>query len=449
MIEIILSGSLVGLSLGLTGGGGSILAVPLLLGVVGLGLRDAVTVSLAGVGLTALYGALLQRHQVRWGAGALLGLGGVAGAPLGASLGASWPESLTLGLFALLMLFIAWKMWGGTNSSEVPLSFLTCRADSAGQLNFQWSCAGKLVAAGALTGVLSGIFGVGGGFLVVPALVLVTAMPMPAALATSLIGIFLISGAALVANLVALPTFPTDTAGWFLLGGAVGMTGGSWGKSLLSPALLRRIFAVTLVFVALWVAVRSWNQPATERESLSIEFRQSERLETQGREAAQMLFRHLMNRLEQAMADGGVVGAMNICQSDAQTLTGQTAEALNEKGIASIRRIGLRTRNPKNAQDGIDALVLRVFSKNWKRGDASSLAGQVVFLPQTGETRYYHPVPVAASCLACHGSNSDITPDVAHVLAELYPEDQAVNFAPGDLRGAIVVTFEPGPSSEP
>lgn len=262
-----LSGVLVGLSLGLTGGGGSILAVPLLMGVPGLGLRDAVTVSLAVVGLTALYGALLQRRLLLWGPGLVLGAGGVVGAPLGAWLGSDLPESLTLGLFSALMIFIAFKMWRGGTGEDVPLSPWSCPREPGGRLQFRWTCAMKLAVAGAFTGVLSGVFGVGGGFLVVPALLVVTGMPIPAALATSLVAIFFISAAAFVSNMAVLPTFPAVTAGWFLLGGAIGMTAGSVWKAKLPPRALQRVFAAALVVVALWVGVRAWTLSAAYRSS--------------------------------------------------------------------------------------------------------------------------------------------------------------------------------------
>ena len=105
-------GVIVGLSLGLTGGGGSIFAVPLLLYGLGLDFRRAVAVSLAVVGLTALYGAVLQarRGHVLWGAGAVLGLGGVMAAPLGGWIGARLPAQLSLLLFAALMIFIGERM---------------------------------------------------------------------------------------------------------------------------------------------------------------------------------------------------------------------------------------------------------------------------------------------------------------------------------------------------
>jgi uncharacterized membrane protein YfcA len=441
--EAILSGILVGLALGLTGGGGSILAVPLLLGILGLALRDAVAVSLAVVGLTALYGAALQWKQVRWGAGAVLGTGGILGAPLGAYVGANWPESLTLGLFALLMLFIAVKMWRGGQSQDVPLSLWTCRRDPEGRLHFQWSCAAKLGVAGAITGVLSGIFGVGGGFLVVPALLLVTAMPISSALATSLVGIFLISAAAFASNLLTLPSFPTMTAAWFLLGGAVGMTGGSWWKNSIPQELLRRVFAGALIVVALWVGARAWSATAAESFTAQpeIEFWQDEERLQQGRQAAAALFGNLMGRLGPAMAEGGVVGAMKVCQTEAMELTGKTAADWRDKGVASIRRIGVRTRNPQNEKDAVDEAMLAAFLAQWDAASPTPPSGNVVALRAGGEVRYYHPVPVAASCLACHGAPSDMEPTTLSALAELYPADEATDFAEGDLRGAIVVTF--------
>jgi uncharacterized membrane protein YfcA len=82
-------------------------------------------------------------------------------------------------------------------------------------------------------------------------------MPMDRALATSLVGIALISAAALVANLVTLETFPLALAAWFLLGGAVGMTAGVSLKSRLPAPMLKKIFAVAIVGVALWILGQS------------------------------------------------------------------------------------------------------------------------------------------------------------------------------------------------
>jgi uncharacterized membrane protein YfcA len=254
----LLCGSVVGISLGLTGGGGSIFAVPLLLYVLGFPLREAVMVSLAVVGLTALYGAFMQRQLVLWRAGAVLGAGGILGAPVGAALGKILPGEVILLVFAGLMGLIGWRMWQGRGSLEIPLEGIACQRDADGILRFHWSCAGKLVIAGLLTGLLSGLFGVGGGFLVVPTLLAVTGMPLPKALATSLIAIFLISLAGFGANYWASGAFPLTAAGWFLLGGVGGMSFGTWGKTFLPTATLGRIFAGAIIAVGaiiFWVEI--------------------------------------------------------------------------------------------------------------------------------------------------------------------------------------------------
>ena len=174
ILEALGGGLLVGLALGLTGGGGSILAVPLLLYVLGFDLRGAVKVSLAVVGLTSLFGAVLQRREVIWKAGTVLGAGGVFGAPLGAWLGRRLPDTLVLMLFAGLMIFIAIRFLRGGASAEVPVSRIGCKIEP-GQTRpqFHWQCALKMLGAGSVAGVLAGLFGVGGGFILVPSLMVV------------------------------------------------------------------------------------------------------------------------------------------------------------------------------------------------------------------------------------------------------------------------------------
>ncbi len=253
----LLYGSIVGIALGLTGGGGSIFAVPLLLYAEGMSLRDAVTVSLAVVGLTALYGAVIQRRLVNWLPGLILGAGGIVGAPLGAFIGARLPEFWTLLLFAALMAVIGVRMWQGANGGEDVDSRFACRRDADGVRRLRGPCILKLLVGGVLTGILSGTFGVGGGFLVVPALLLVTAMPIERALATSLVCIFLISTSGFVANLLSVRHLNLELAAWFLTGGAIGMTAGAALKSLLSGPMLKRIFATGVIAVALWIAVQT------------------------------------------------------------------------------------------------------------------------------------------------------------------------------------------------
>lgn len=241
----------------MTGGGGAIFAVPLLLYGLGLPLRQAVSVSLLTVGLTAWLGALLQWRQVLWRAGLILGIGGIAGAPLGAWLGRGLPEAWILLLFGGLMLFMGARMWRGAVSQEVPLSFLACAREPGGQLIFHWGCAVKLVGAGAAAGVLAGLFGVGGGFLLAPALLLTTGMPMQRILATSLVGIGLVSASALAANTAALWEVQSAVAVWFTAGAMVGVGLGGLAKSKLPDVALKRVFAVAMMAMAIWILIRS------------------------------------------------------------------------------------------------------------------------------------------------------------------------------------------------
>ncbi len=250
MIALLL-GSLVGISLGLTGGGGSIFAVPLLVYGLHLDFREAVTLSLAIVGSTALYGAALQtrRKVVLWGAGAMVGLGGIGTAPLGATLGHYIPERLSLMLFAALMFVVGAQMIA--KRSDLVIAAIACQRSPRGELHFKWRCAAKLLSVGMVTGVLSGVFGVGGGFLLVPALLMVTGISIDSAMATSLVSIALISAAGCIANLSELNPTTLSTAALFLVGSAVGMTGGAAAKPHLPAHSLRRIFGILVIVTAL------------------------------------------------------------------------------------------------------------------------------------------------------------------------------------------------------
>ncbi len=263
-------GLVVGFSLGLTGGGGSIFAVPLLVYGLSIPAHQAVGVSLAAVGATALGGALqrLGRGEVEFRAGLLFGAAGVLGAPVGAWLGQGLPEEILLGGFAVLMLAVAARMWiqARRHPGEArvvravddpgPAVGPACRRDPAGRLGLGSRCTVVLGLAGALTGVLSGLFGVGGGFLIVPALVLAASLPIHRAVATSLLVIALVSAAGVASH--ALAGAPVDwvLVGWFLAGGLAGMgLGTTVGRRLAGPTL-QALFAAVMVLVATYMLVR-------------------------------------------------------------------------------------------------------------------------------------------------------------------------------------------------
>ena len=249
-------GLLVGASLGLTGGGGSIFAVPLLLYGLHVPVGTAVGLSLATVGATAGFGAALRarRGELEWRAGLLFAAGGMIAAPPGAALGRLLPPAALVSAFALLMIYTGWRLWRG-RATEEGQSASRCVARGRG--NFGPECYLRLGAAGAAAGLLSGLFGVGGGFIIVPALLFVTGMSIHRAVATSLLVIFLISLSGVTAQVLHGQQFPMPLSVIFPLGGCLGMLLGTRLRSRLHGATLQRVFAAGMWIVALWMLVKT------------------------------------------------------------------------------------------------------------------------------------------------------------------------------------------------
>lgn len=263
----ILCGAVVGLSLGLTGGGGALFAVPLLVYVLAVDPRQAVGVSLATVGATAAVGFIERSRagSVELRAGLLFAAAGMVSAPLGAWLAAQMPESLLLVLFSVLMLVIAARMgWraGGAAPQPAPgatdvASPTTCRRDPQGALLWNSRCALLLSGVGLGTGVLTGMFGVGGGFIVVPALVVFSGLGLQRAIGTSLLVIALISASGTASYILAGREIPWLTAAWFAAGGLLGMLIGGRLASRLGGARLQQVFAAVIVLVAAWIIAQN------------------------------------------------------------------------------------------------------------------------------------------------------------------------------------------------
>lgn len=261
-------GSLIGLSLGLTGGGGAIFAVPLLVYGLGLPAREAVAISLAAVGTTARVGFF---HRWRIGevevrTGLLFAVAGMLGAPLGTWLGGHLPESMLLLAFSGLMVFVAVRLWRqaavarrlvvdcATVAAGPPP---TCQRDEHGTLRLNSRCARLLLVVGVMTGILSGLFGVGGGFVIVPALVLFSRMPMHRAVGTSLMVVAMVSASGFGSQWMSGRDVPLVVTSLFVLGGILGLfLGQRLGRRLSGPAL-QRVFAVAILLVGLFVVVRN------------------------------------------------------------------------------------------------------------------------------------------------------------------------------------------------
>lgn len=182
----------VGLALGLLGGGGSILMVPLLAYVAGLPPKEAIAVSLVVVGTTSLVGALAhaRRGNVRWRTGLLFGAAGMAGAFLGGLAGGHVPGTVLMVAFALMMVATAVAMLRGRHAPA-----------GAGERPHGDPPLWRILVDGLAVGAVTGLVGAGGGFLVVPALALLGGLPMPVAVGTSLLVIAMKSFAGLTGYL--------------------------------------------------------------------------------------------------------------------------------------------------------------------------------------------------------------------------------------------------------
>ncbi len=256
MLQAVLSigsGSLVGFTLGLVGGGGSILAVPLLVYVVGV---SSPHVAIGTSAIAVAFSAALsltghaRAHTVKWPCALVFALSGIVGAAGGAQLGKMVDGARLLTLFGILMIVIGGTMLRPRQSGGNP--------DVALTRDTMRSMLPLLIGAGLLVGALSGFFGIGGGFLVVPGLIGATAMPLINAIGSSLVSVaaFGLTTAASYAwsGLVDWPL-----AGLFIVGGALG---GLFGTKLARHLAghknaLGRIFAGIVIAVGLYVVVRS------------------------------------------------------------------------------------------------------------------------------------------------------------------------------------------------
>jgi uncharacterized membrane protein YfcA len=273
-------GLLIGAVLGALGGGGAILTVPLLVYVLGQTAQQATASSLVIVGVTAVAGAAghARAGNVRWGTAASFGVTGIAAAYAGTALNTRIDPHVLLIGFALVMLLAAAGMLlrsrreiraahppsalqpsqemvaagaAGTSTAQLllpqarPVSHIGRRPEAL-----------RVLAAGLAVGFMTGLFGVGGGFVIVPALTLAVGLPMPVAAGTSLLIIALNSGTALVARAgsahfdwaVIVPFTGAAIAGTILGRGVAGRV---------PHATLNRAFAVLLMVVAVYLAIQN------------------------------------------------------------------------------------------------------------------------------------------------------------------------------------------------
>lgn len=247
------SGSLVGFTLGLVGGGGSILAVPLLVYVVGVP-SPHIAIGTSAIAVAASAAANLAGHArantVKWPCAIVFALSGIAGAAGGAQLGKMVDGGRLLTLFGLLMVVVGIVMLRPRKSGGNPEVKLT--RESMPKL------LPLLTGVGFIVGALSGFFGIGGGFLIVPGLIGATTMPLINAIGSSLVSVTAF-GLTTAASYAWSGLVDWELAGLFVVGGALGgLLGIRLAQHLASHKhVLTRVFSGIVIVVGLYVVAKS------------------------------------------------------------------------------------------------------------------------------------------------------------------------------------------------
>jgi uncharacterized membrane protein YfcA len=243
------SGSLVGFSLGLVGGGGSILAVPMMVYLVGVG-SPHIAIGTSAVVVAVNAAASLIGHArhgtVKWQCAIVFAGAGIAGAAIGSLLGKMIDGQKLLVLFAALMMVIgALMLRGRTGEGDSTVR--------VGRDNLP-----ALMGLGLASGALSGFFGIGGGFLIVPALMLATGMPILNAVGSSLVAVMAF-GTTTAASYAFSGLVDWTLAAIFIAGGMIGSLAGGKAATLLAGkrGALNGIFAAVIFAVAIYMLLRS------------------------------------------------------------------------------------------------------------------------------------------------------------------------------------------------
>ena len=203
--------------------------------------------------------------------------------------------------------------------------------------------------------------------------------------------------------------------------------------SLLLPILL------TLSF--LFGAEKSSAQTDAQPLVLQPTLEESSRVRAIAQPVAQTLLRTIREELTHALAKGGPVGAISVCQIQAPALTQQVRDQARPPGaVFSLKRTSNRLRNPADAPDPEERQALQIYLEAEARHESlpPDLLQKVVTEGKT-TYRYYQPIRVAALCLSCHGDPAALSSGVKTLLRERYPQDQAVGYKDGDFRGLVVV----------
>lgn len=256
-------GLLVGAILGLTGAGGSVVALPLLYHLLELPAHTATGVSLGAVAASAWFGVItrVSKNEIVWLPGIIFAITGAILAPPGQFLARFFSETMIIAGFTGLMLFLGYRMWRQAMTLPDEVKFVRARAERV-SLPMQilvnpetggtdWRKIAQISLGGLVTGLMSGFFGVGGGFIIVPILVLVTGIGMKQAVGTSLFIVAMISSSGFMSFVSTNAEMSWALLGLIATGGMLGMLGGTLlGQKLAGPTL-QKLFAGFVVLLAL------------------------------------------------------------------------------------------------------------------------------------------------------------------------------------------------------
>lgn len=271
MVTLLL-GAFVGIVLGLTGAGGSIIAVPLLMVTLGWTLPQAAPVALLAVAMAATIGAVTAWRQnlVRYRAATLMVIVGWLTTPIGVAAAHRLPASVLSILFSAVLALVAVRLLLQARRMPEETRIVAARLDGgdagkavcrvnpeSGRIRWNSPCAAALASTGAMTGVLSGLLGVGGGFIIVPALRKATELTMHGAVATSLMVIALVSTGAAIGALAHGAVIPVAVGVPFVGGAMLGMGGGRVLAPKIAGPALQSGFAVLVLVIASGLTVKA------------------------------------------------------------------------------------------------------------------------------------------------------------------------------------------------
>ncbi len=264
MLTVSFFGGLVGLVLGLTGAGGGILAIPALLFSLGWSLQQATPLALMAVAIAAAIGAAqgLQQGIVRYRAAIVMALAGAPFTSVGIAIAHATSARVLSLLFAAIMLIVAYRAWqsgsaskGQQTATERPVP---CPLNAqTGRIIWTAKSFATIASIGALTGLLSGMLGVGGGFVIVPALRRVTHLSMHSIVATSLMVIALVGGAGAISALAHGVHIPLAEGLAFGVPTVLGMLIGRYAIRFISSTHLQKGFALLVLGVSAWLLWKS------------------------------------------------------------------------------------------------------------------------------------------------------------------------------------------------